>query len=124
MYNILWILAAGIATMPSPAIIIVSFEAPHCLLAIEAEQTNILGFPKQHLQGRTLEVFHGPRTARGGFDAVSFPGAFEPAAPQQAPSSIEMGQGGPARTPSNLLEPSRTFSSFPELLPSRAFTSG
>eukprot|EP00291_Cryptomonas_curvata_P020263 CAMPEP_0172171488 /NCGR_PEP_ID=MMETSP1050-20130122/11922_1 /TAXON_ID=233186 /ORGANISM="Cryptomonas curvata, Strain CCAP979/52" /LENGTH=234 /DNA_ID=CAMNT_0012842929 /DNA_START=51 /DNA_END=751 /DNA_ORIENTATION=+ len=60
--------------MLNPATIIVSFEPPHCLLAIKAETTSVLGFPKQHLQGRTLKVFHGPRT-----DAIMISSAIESA---------------------------------------------
>jgi hypothetical protein len=42
--------------------LIVSFEAPHRLLAIEIGTNEILGFSEQLLLGHTLQVFHGPTT--------------------------------------------------------------
>jgi hypothetical protein len=42
--------------------LIVSFEAPHRLLAIEIGTNEILGFSEQLLLGRTLQVFYGPTT--------------------------------------------------------------
>ncbi len=52
--------------------LVISFDAPHKLLAVEFENSEILGFTEELLQGRTLQVFQGPTS-----DSVSMTSAIK-----------------------------------------------